>query len=77
LDNDGNYDTNSTGGIEPSITSSADDSYSFRNLSIGTYNLRVVLPEGFRVLGGVDNFSSIPITFNGTPLNIDINIETY
>jgi hypothetical protein len=77
LDNDGNYDTNSTGGIEPSIISNDNDSYVFRNLSIGTYNLRVVLPEGFRIVGGIDNFSSIPITFNGTPLNIDINIETY
>jgi hypothetical protein len=77
LNDNGSYDTNSTGGIEPSIISNENDSYLFRNLSIGTYNLRVVLPEGFRIVGGVDNFSSIPITFNGTPLNIDINIETY
>ena len=77
LNDNGSYDTNSTGGIEPSIISNENDSYVFRNLSIGTYNLRIVLPEGFRIVGGEDNFSSIPINFNGTPLNVDINIETY
>jgi hypothetical protein len=51
--------------------------FSFPDIDEGTYNLRVVLPSGYRIVGGTDNFSAQSITFDGTPQQLTLQIETY
>ncbi len=77
LDNDGNFDTDSTGDLEPFVLVNEDGAFSFPDIDEGTYNLRVVLPSGYRLVGGTDNFSSQTVTFDGTPLQLTLQIETY
>ncbi|MFY0629230.1 MAG: hypothetical protein JXR05_02545 [Flavobacteriaceae bacterium] len=76
-DNDGNFDTESTGGIEPFSLVDENGGYSFPDITNGTYNLRAVLPSGYRFVGEIDNFSSKTVVFDGTPLQLNLTIETY
>ena len=77
IDNDGNFDTASTGGIEPFSLVDENGGFSFPDLTNGTYNLRIVLPSGYRFVGETDNFSSKTVVFNGTPMQLSLTIETY
>ena len=77
LDNDGSFDTDSTGDLEPFSLINEDGEFSFPDLDSGTYNLRVVLPKGYRLVGGTDNFSSQTLVFDGTPQQLTLQIETY
>lgn len=77
LDNDGNFDTDSTGNLEPFSLVNEDGEFSFQDLDPGTYNIRIVLPRGYRIVGGTDNFSSQTLVFDGTPQQLTLQIETY
>lgn len=77
LDNDGSFDTDSTGNLEPFSLVNEDGEFSFPDLDVGTYNLRIVLPKGYRLVGGTDNFSSRTLVFDGTPQQLTLQIETY
>lgn len=77
LDNDGNFDTASTGGIEPFSLVNENGEFVFRDIEPGTYPVRIVLPAGYRFAGETDNFSSKTIVFDGTPLQLNFEIETY
>jgi hypothetical protein len=77
LDNDGSFDTDSTGDLEPFNLVNENGQFSFPDIDEGTYNLRVVLPSGYRIVGGTDNFSAQSITFDGTPQQLTLQIETY
>ncbi|MBL4604668.1 MAG: hypothetical protein JKY02_03130, partial [Flavobacteriaceae bacterium] len=77
IDNDGNFDTASTGGIEPFSLVDENGAFSFPDLTNGAYNLRIVLPSGYRFVGETDNFSSKTVVFDGTPLQLNLTIETY
>lgn len=76
-DEDGYFDTKSTGGLERFALSDLTGAYSFRDLELGTYPVRLVLPVGYRITGQTDRFSSLSITFDGEPLELNIEIETY
>lgn len=77
LDNDGSFDTDSTGNLEPFSLINEAGEFSFPDLDPGTYNIRVVLPKGYRLVGGTDNFSSQSLVFDGTPQQLNLQIETY
>jgi hypothetical protein len=77
VDDDGNFDTASTGGIEPFSIVNENATFSFRNIDNGTYNIRIVLPKGFRFVGGTDEFSSKVIVFDGIPQELNLEIEAY
>ena len=76
-DDDGYFDTKSTGGLEKFALSNLTGYYSFRDLNIGTHSVRIVLPEGYRIIGETDRFSSLSITFDGEPFELNFEIETY
>ncbi|WP_152286042.1 hypothetical protein [Flavicella marina] len=76
-DDDGFFDTKSTGGLEKFSLSNLTGEFSFRDLDVGTYPIRVVLPDGYRITGHTDRFSSLSITFDGTPIELNFEIETY
>ena len=76
-DDDGYFDTKSTGGLEKFSLSNLIGYYSFRDLTLGTHSVRIVLPEGYRIVGETDRFSSLSITFDGAPLELNFEIETY
>ena len=77
IDNDGSFDTDSTGTLEPFNIVDDNGDFSFPDVAEGTYNLRVVLPSGYRLVGGTDNLSSQTIVFDGTPQQLILQIETY
>jgi len=77
LDDDGNFDTESTGGLEPFNLVNNTGGFAFRDLDTGNYNVRIVLPEGYRLVGGMDRYSAASITFDGTPVELNLEIETY
>ncbi len=74
-DVDKSFDVHSTGGLEKFGISSSEGNYSISGLEPGTYEVRIVLPPGYRISGGVDRFSHHEITFDGTPINHDFIIE--
>lgn len=77
LDNDGSFDTDSTGDLEPFSLVNELGEFSFQDLDVGTYNIRVVLPQGYRIVGGTNNQSSQILVFDGTPQQLNLQIETY
>tara|TARA_B100000809_G_scaffold4361_1_gene4599 strand:+ start:15468 stop:19688 length:4221 start_codon:yes stop_codon:yes gene_type:complete len=76
-DKDNYFDTISTGGLEKFSISNEEGYFAFRNLGIGTHSVKVVLPEGYRIKGKIDRFSEEEITYNGSPLELNFEIETY
>lgn len=77
LDNDGSFDTDSTGDLEPFSLVNELGEFSFQDLDVGTYNIRVVLPRGYRIVGGTNNQSAQTLVFDGTPQQLNLQIETY
>lgn len=76
-DEDGSWDTESTGGRESFAISHPDGAFDLLNVEKGTYNLSVVLPKGYRIKGTEDRYGSVEITFNGSPITANLEIETY
>lgn len=76
-DTDNSFDTHSTGGIELFGITNSDGQFSLSGLENGTYEVRIVLPPGYRIAGGVDRFSHTEITFDGSPVELDLEIEAY
>jgi len=74
-DTDKSFDTHSTGGLEKFGITSEEGRFSISGIEEGTYEVRIVLPPGYRIVGGVDRFSHTEITFEGSPINLDIEIE--
>ena len=77
LDDDGSFDIESTGGLEPYAISHDDGEYHLLELPRGEYLLRVVLPRGYRITGTEDRFGAVPVTFTGEPVTRDLTIEPY
>lgn len=77
-DVDGSFDVESTGGLELFAISDSTGLFSISGLTAGeTYELRIVLPEGYRIVGETDRFGSEIIQFDGTPQTLLITMEAY
>ncbi|MBO6523797.1 MAG: hypothetical protein JJ971_08235 [Balneolaceae bacterium] len=76
-DVDGSFDVASTGGLELFNVTGQDGGFAINGLEDGTYEVRIVLPPGYRIMGGTDRKSHTEITFDGTPIELDIEIEAY
>lgn len=76
-DADQSFDTKSTGGLELFSITSSDGQFALSGLENGTYEVRIVLPPGFRIKDTIDRFSHIEITFEGKPIELDIEIEAF
>lgn len=73
--NDGHWDTASTGGLEPHDVVPLDGGYAMNGLSEGTYILRVLLPDGYRLAEATDGENGIAITYANQPLVVNLTIE--
>lgn len=77
-DVDGSFDTESTGGLELFGITDEDGQFAISGLSnSNTYELRIVLPEGYRIVGEADRFGSEIFIFNGDPQTFVLEIEAY
>lgn len=77
-DVDGSFDVESTGGLELFSITEESGLFSMSGLTSGeTYELRIVLPEGYRIVGETDRFGSETIEFDGTPQTLIIEVEAY
>jgi len=77
-DVDGSFDVASTGGLELfGITDSTGHFAISGLIPKENYEVRIVLPEGYRLVGGVDRFSSRIFNFAGSPVELVLNIEAY
>lgn len=77
-DVDGSFDTESTGGLELFGITDEDGQFAISGLSnSNTYELRIVLPEGYRIVGEADRFGSEIFTFEGDPQTFALEIEAY
>lgn len=76
-DGDGSWDIESTGGREHFAITHPDGAFDLLNIEKGTYNLSVVLPKGYRIKGTEDRFGSVEVTFDGSPVTANLEIETY
>ncbi|MGM0589623.1 MAG: hypothetical protein ACQETE_14465 [Bacteroidota bacterium] len=75
--NDGKFDLESDGGLEPHAISFADGDFHFLNVEKGTYPLRIILPRGYRIVGTESRLSAMEVTYDGTAARYDIEIESY
>ncbi len=77
-DVDGSFDVESTGGLELFGITNPSGYFSISGLiPKENYEIRIVLPEGYRLVGGTDRFSSRIFNFDGTPLELNLDIESY
>lgn len=76
-DGDSSFDVASTGGLELFGISGEDGEFALSGLTQGTYDLRIVLPPGYRIQGKTTRFSSEVINYSGEPVELDIEIEAY
>ncbi|RNC79914.1 MAG: hypothetical protein ED557_12320 [Balneola sp.] len=77
-DVDGSFDVESTGGLELFAITDSSGFFAISGLtSDEEYELRIVLPEGYRIVGETDRFGSEIIQFDGTPQTIVITMEAY
>ncbi|GAB5409510.1 MAG: hypothetical protein BalsKO_18750 [Balneolaceae bacterium] len=77
-DVDGSFDVESTGGLELFTISDSSGLFAISGLTSGEeYELRIVLPEGYRIVGEADRFGSEIIQFDGTPQTLVITMEAY
>jgi len=77
-DLDGSFDVLSTGGLEPFGITDSLGYFSIDSLTPNReYDLRIVLPNGYRIQGQSDNFGSETIKYIGTGQKIEIDVETY
>lgn len=77
-DVDGSFDVESTGGLELFAITDSSGYFAISGLLADEeYEIRIVLPTGYRLVGGVDRFSSRIINFDGSPIEIALDIEAY
>ncbi len=76
-DKDGSFDVESTGGLEYFAVTGTDGQFSIHNVEEGEYELRIVLPPGYRFVGGTDRKSHTLIDFTGESIELDLEIEAY
>ncbi len=77
-DKDGSFDTESTtGGLEYFAITNANGQFSLHDIEEGEYELRIVLPPGYRFVGGTDRKSHTLVNFTGEPIELDLEIEAY
>ncbi len=76
-DKDGSFDVASTGGLEYFSITGTQGQFSIHGVETGEYELRIVLPPGFRFVGETDRKSHFPINFTGDPVELDLQIEAY
>lgn len=77
-DLDGSFDVLSTGGLEPFGITDSLGYFSIDGLTPNeSYELRVVLPDGYRIQGQSDSFGSELINFVSAGQKIEIDVETY
>lgn len=75
---DGSFDVASTGGLELFAITNTSGFYSITGLEADqSYEVRIVLPPGYRIVGGTDRFSATIINFDGSPIDLNIEIEAY
>lgn len=77
-DVDGSFDVESTGGLELFAITDSSGFFAISGLSSDEeYEIRIVLPEGYRIVGETDRFGSEIIQFDGTPQTLVITMEAY
>lgn len=77
-DVDGSFDVASTGGLELFGITDSTGYFAISGLiPKENYEVRIVLPEGYRLVGGIDRFSSRIFNFAGNPVELVLNIEAY
>jgi len=77
-DVDGSFDVESTGGLELFSITDSTGFFAISGLTSGEeYELRIVLPPGYRIVGEADRFGSEIIQFDGTPQTLLITMEAY
>ncbi|MCG8371910.1 MAG: hypothetical protein MI700_00160, partial [Balneolales bacterium] len=76
-DKDGSFDVESTGGLEYFAVTGTEGQFAIHGIEEGEYELRIVLPPGYRFVGGIDRKTHTPIIFDGTPIELDLEIEAY
>lgn len=76
-DKDGSFDTESTGGLEYFAVTGTEGQFAIHGVEEGEYELRIVLPPGYRFVGGADQKTHTPIIFTGDPMELDLEIEAY
>lgn len=76
-DKDGSFDTESTGELEYFAITGTEGQFAIHGIEEGDYELRIVLPPGYRFVGGTDRKSHTAITFDGTPIELDLEVEAY
>lgn len=77
-DVDGSFDVESTGGLELFAITDSSGFFAISGLSPDEeYEIRIVLPEGYRIVGETDRFGSEIIQFDGTPQTLVITMEAY
>ncbi|MEO1021900.1 MAG: hypothetical protein AAFW89_05100 [Bacteroidota bacterium] len=77
-DKDGSFDVESTGGLELFALTNELGYFAITGLLPDeTYELRIVLPPGYRLTGGTDRFTAQVFVFDGTPVEFDLTIEAY
>lgn len=77
VNDNGSFDIESTGGLEPFGISLEDGTYHIHESDQGTFPLRAVLPRGFRIKGTENRSSAVMVTFTGEPQIVNLEIETY
>ena len=77
-DVDGSFDVESTGGLEFFAITDSSGYFAISGLTADeNYELRIVLPEGYRIIGETDRFGHELIEFDGTPQTLLITMEAY
>ena len=77
-DVDGSFDVASTGGLELFGITNASGHFAISGLiPKENYEVRIVLPKGYRLVGGTDRFSPKVINFEGKPVELILDIEAY
>ncbi|MCG8373270.1 MAG: hypothetical protein MI700_07035, partial [Balneolales bacterium] len=76
-DQDSSFDVTSTGGLELFSITGPDGQYSIHGLEPGTYHIRIVLPEGYRISGTENHRSEYVITYEEDPIELNFEIEAY
>ena len=72
LDNDGHWDTASTGGLEPHDVVDADGSFSINGVPRGAWTVRVLLPDDYALIDPTVDDNGRLIVFRNEPVVLSI-----
>lgn len=73
----GSFDVESTGGLENYGITDEDGTFHVIETEHGSHELRAVLPRGYRIVDTENRYGHIDLNFDGTPVQLEIEIETY